>query len=88
LCCELPVVVSKKAVPWVEPEFGIAIDELSQLDEAVRSLLSDNNKIKKMGKNGRDWLMANHSFSHLYDVVAGFNQMEKPEKKMSEDLKL
>jgi glycosyltransferase involved in cell wall biosynthesis len=80
LCCELPVVVLKKAVPWVEPEFGIAVDEISQLDEAVRSLLSDNNKIKKMGKNGRDWLIANHSFSHLYDVVAGFNQMKKPEK--------
>ena len=80
LCCGLPVIVLKKAVPWIEPEFGIALDDLSQLDYAVQSLLSDKKKINTMGKNGREWLMANHSFSHLYDVVTRFNHMEKPEK--------
>ena len=71
-CCSL-----KKAVPWVKPEFGIAINDISQLDEAVRSLLSDNKKLKKMGKNGRDWLLDNHSFSHLLETVCRFNQLEK-----------
>ncbi len=80
LCCGLPVIVLKKAVPWIEPEFGIALDDLSQLDYAVQSLLSDKKKINTMGKNGREWLMANHSFSHLYDIVTRFNHMEKPEK--------
>jgi hypothetical protein len=50
------------------------------LDYAVQSLLSDKKKINTMGKNGREWLMANHSFSHLYDIVTRFNHMEKPEK--------
>ncbi|MBI2027357.1 MAG: glycosyltransferase family 4 protein [Deltaproteobacteria bacterium] len=69
LACEVPVVVLKQTVPSIEPEFGIACESHEECEEAVLRLLSNESRRKKMGKNGRDWLLANHTPQKLYEAV-------------------
>ena len=75
--CQLPVIARREAVPWIEPEFGIAVDDISELDGAISGLLSSTEKRTEMGRKGREWLLENHSFEHLLKVVDKFNRMKK-----------
>ena len=76
--CQLPVIARREALPWIEPEFGIAVDDISELDGAISGLLSSTEKRTEMGRKGREWLLENHSFEYLVKVVDKFNRMKKP----------
>jgi glycosyltransferase involved in cell wall biosynthesis len=74
LACEIPVVVLKSTVPYVEPEFGIACASHEEFEDAVLGLLADDEKRKNMGKAGREWLIENHSPEKLAMAVEKVNQ--------------
>lgn len=73
LACEVPVVVLKNTVPYIEPEFGIACNSHIEFEDAVLSLLSDKKRRLRMGKNGREWLIENHNPQKLYRAVSLVN---------------
>jgi glycosyltransferase involved in cell wall biosynthesis len=73
LACEVPVVVLRKTVPYVEPHFGIACDSHEEFEEAVLGLLKDEKRRKEMGRNGIEWLIQRHSPKKLYEAVSIIN---------------
>ncbi len=74
LACEVPVVVLRKTVPYVEPHFSIACDSHEEFEEAVVSLLRDDQTRAEMGRRAREWLVRNHSPERLYEAVARVNR--------------
>ena len=73
LACEVPVVVLKDTVPYIKPEFGFACSSHDEFDGAVMELLGNEEKRRKMGRNGREWLEANHSPERLMEAVSALN---------------
>lgn len=73
LACEVPVVALKSTVPYIEPEFGIPCSSHDEFEDAVLTLLSDNKKRARMGRNGREWLVENHSPEKLYETFQTLN---------------
>lgn len=78
LACAVPVVVLKDVVPWVEADFGMALDDVSQLERSVMELLANAEHLQKMGERGRNWLIAHHAFNHLAETVRGYHDFPKP----------
>lgn len=73
LACEVPVVVLKSTVPYVDPSFGVACADHAEFEEAVLSLLKDGKRRKEMGRRGREWLLKNHSPEKLYEAFQALN---------------
>ena len=74
LSCEVPVVVLRSTVSYVEPEFGVACNSLDEFYDAALELLDDDERRIKMGRSGREWLMENHSPEKLYRAVDALNR--------------
>ena len=74
LACEVPVVVLKSTVPYVEADFAVACDSPDEFEGAVMELLGDDEKRRRMGRRGREWLEANHSPVHQLEAVSVLNE--------------
>ncbi len=75
LACEVPVIVLKETVPYIEPEFGIACNSLDEIEDATMSLLSDDKKRKTMGKRGREWLIEHHSPQKMHEEIEKYHKI-------------
>ncbi|MEO5333854.1 MAG: glycosyltransferase [Magnetococcus sp. YQC-5] len=77
LACGVPVVALKHVVPWLQADHGVVLDSLSQLDEAVMSLVENPVKASVMGLQGRQWLLNHHSFDKMAQAVSVFHGLPK-----------
>jgi glycosyltransferase involved in cell wall biosynthesis len=74
LACEVPVVVLKETVPYVEKEFGVACKTHDGFEDAVLGILGDEERRVEMGRAGREWIVAHHSPLRLYEAVRAVNE--------------
>ncbi|MBF0155005.1 MAG: glycosyltransferase family 4 protein [Magnetococcales bacterium] len=77
LACATPVVGLRQTLPWVEPEFGLVVDTIEELGQAVLALLADPQRLAAMGRAGREWLLKNHSFAQLAAFVENLHRLPK-----------
>ncbi|MBE9527611.1 MAG: glycosyltransferase [Proteobacteria bacterium] len=80
LASEVPVVVLKETVPYVEKEFGVACETHEEFESAVMGILGDEVQRVKMGRAGREWLVEKHSPKRLYEAVNAVNEKIAAEK--------
>ncbi len=73
LACEVPVVVLKSTVPYVDADFGIPCESPDEIDGAVAGLLADEERRREMGRRGREWLVKNHGPDKLHEAVERLN---------------
>ncbi len=74
LASEVPVVVLKETVPYVEPGFGVACATHAEFEGAVMEILGAEEQRIEMGRKGRAWLTELHSPERLYEAVAAVNE--------------
>ncbi|MBF0176004.1 MAG: glycosyltransferase family 4 protein [Magnetococcales bacterium] len=77
LACATPVVGLRQALPWVEPEFGLLLDDVNELEGAILQLLADPPRLEAMGAAGRKWLQDNHAFTRLAAFVENLHGLGK-----------
>ncbi|WP_158089612.1 glycosyltransferase family 4 protein [Magnetofaba australis] len=65
----MPVVANRQGAPWVQPEFGIVLDDLASFRPTVAKLLADPDRLNAMGRAGREWVQHHCAPERLFETI-------------------